>query len=300
MKLICVFFLFSPLFALLFVSTGSLCAALTEEKIVFSSNRDGNLEIYAMDPDGTQQINLSRHFADDFDPVWSPSGEEILFVSNRGGQRDLYLMNADGKNVRKVFATTRERLYPTWAPSGEKFAYLLADEWAIYTATPDGKTVEKVADTGKGGGHPTWSPDGLEIAFTLAGAAKIFDLFWEASRQLHVVNLQTGEGETLFTAQKPNLTHPAWSPKGDRFAFSWIDQDLWKEEVWAKWGLKVFDFPTIYVASRQEGCVSANRSSKGTTRPRPRMVSKGGRTPLHSENRPSISTLQNSGRRVGI
>ena len=75
-------------------------------KIAFASNRDGNSEIYIMNPDGSQQVNLTQHPAADFDPAWSPTGEQILFNSNRDGQWDLYLMDADGKNVQKVFANS--------------------------------------------------------------------------------------------------------------------------------------------------------------------------------------------------
>ena len=219
-------------------------------KIVFTSNRDGNWEIYIMNPDGSQQVNLTNHAAADFNPAWSPSGEHILFNSNRDGERDLYLMDADGKNIRKVFAKSTEKLHPTWSPDGTQIAYLGIDEWAIYIATIDGEKIEKVADTGEGGGSPAWSPDGSEIAFTLAGRAKLFDLFWEASRQLHIINLHTGATQTLFPEKKPIMDKPAWSPNGESLAFSWTNRELWEQEVWDKWGKQALDVETIYIASR--------------------------------------------------
>ena len=106
---------------LLFTKDVTISAkAPTTAKIAFTSNRDGNWEIYIMNSDGSQPINLTKHPATDFDPVWSPTGEQILFNSNRNGERDLYLMNADGKNVRKVFAKSADRRYPTWAPDGNR------------------------------------------------------------------------------------------------------------------------------------------------------------------------------------
>ena len=66
-------------------------------KIVFVSARDLNREIYLMNPDGSEQVNLTKNLADDLFPVWSPTGEQILFVSDRDGIRDLYLMDADGR-----------------------------------------------------------------------------------------------------------------------------------------------------------------------------------------------------------
>ena len=218
-------------------------------KIAFSSYRDGNWEIYIMRPDGNQQVNLTEHPAADFNPAWSPSGEHILFNSNRGGERDLYLMDADGKNVRKVLKKSAERHHPTWAPDGKQIAYLKVDEWAIYITTIDGKVIKKISDTGEGGGSPAWSPDGSEIAFTLAGAAKLFNEFWPASRQLHIINLHTGTAQTLFPERKPIIKNPAWSPNGELLAFSWTNRALWEKHVWDKWGKHVLDVETIYVAS---------------------------------------------------
>ncbi|RKU20647.1 hypothetical protein C6503_05490, partial [Candidatus Poribacteria bacterium] len=88
----------------LHVSVSVLFAkAPTTPKILFNSLRDGNQEVYIMNPDGSEQKNLTRHRALDRDAVWSPTGEQILFESDRDGIRDLYLMNADGSNVRRVF-----------------------------------------------------------------------------------------------------------------------------------------------------------------------------------------------------
>ena len=43
-------------------------------RIAFESSRDGNLEIYSMNPDGSGQTNLTNDPAEDTDPVWSPDG----------------------------------------------------------------------------------------------------------------------------------------------------------------------------------------------------------------------------------
>ena len=78
------------------------------EKIVFVSNRDGNSEIYIMNPDGSGQTNLTHHRGNDHSPVWSPTGRHILFASDRGRKTsDLYLMDADGARVRRVFGKKR-------------------------------------------------------------------------------------------------------------------------------------------------------------------------------------------------
>ena len=99
--------------------------APTTPKILFTSTRDGNRDVFIMNPDGSEQVNLTRHRADDQQAVWSPTGEKILFISDRGGLRDLYLMNPDGSNVRRFFKrkTKIYRSGVTWSPDGKQIAY---------------------------------------------------------------------------------------------------------------------------------------------------------------------------------
>lgn len=114
---------------------GNVCQVFAEAptipKILFISTRDGNSEVYIMNSDGSEQVNLTQHPADDMSAVWSPTGEQILFVSDRQGKRvrDLYLMDPDGSNVRRVFKRkiAVNRRSPTWSPDGKRFAYIYDD-----------------------------------------------------------------------------------------------------------------------------------------------------------------------------
>jgi Tol biopolymer transport system component len=73
-------------------------------KIAFSSDRDGNTEIYVMNAqDGSNQTNLTMNPAFDFDPSWSPDGTKIAFSSDRDGNTEIYVMNAqDGSNQARL------------------------------------------------------------------------------------------------------------------------------------------------------------------------------------------------------
>lgn len=67
-------------------------------RIVFSSDRDGDREIYVMAADGDDVTRLTDSPDFDGQPTWSPDGTMIAFASDRGASRDIYLMNADGSD----------------------------------------------------------------------------------------------------------------------------------------------------------------------------------------------------------
>ena len=181
-------------------------------KIVFMSYRDGNAEIYLMNPDGTQQLKITNHRSDDYFPVWSPTGEQILFVSDRDGMRDLYLMDADGGNVRRVFKKAAHRISPTWAPDGKQIAYERGN--VIYIATL-GKQAEEHFVRGF---DPAWSPDGTEIACAT-------DVF--GSHRLTLINVQTRRQKRLLPEDARAWQHmPTWSATGEKIAFSWLNHVL--------------------------------------------------------------------------
>jgi len=65
-------------------------------KIVFVSDRDGNIEVYVMNADGSSQTRLTNNAVNDFDPSWSPDGTKIAFNRVIDGNGEVFVMNADG------------------------------------------------------------------------------------------------------------------------------------------------------------------------------------------------------------
>ena len=59
-------------------------------QIVFTSNRDGNYEIYTMHTDGSQLRRITNHPERDDYATWHPAGDSIVLVSERAGRHDLY------------------------------------------------------------------------------------------------------------------------------------------------------------------------------------------------------------------
>ena len=214
-----------PLFVLYVLSAVILCPnicavfakAPNTPKIIFGTHREeeGNRELYLMNPDGSELVNITNNRADDVSGVWSPTGEQILFASDRDrflGSWDLYLMDADGSNVQPVFEKSAARNSPAWSPDGEHIAYTrtVRGVWYVYMSTSDGKNEERLAI----GGSPKWSPDGTEIVFVaIAGPERL---------SIHILNVRTRKQKHFFPPDDISTARePAWSPDGTKLAFMW-------------------------------------------------------------------------------
>ena len=117
-------------------------------KVAFSSNRDGNWDIWTMNPDGSNPVNLTRDTVVDLHAAWSPTGKQILFTSFReeGKEPSLYLMDADGNNIRKVLDNWYSRSSATWAPDGKRIAAV--HDGVLYIITLGDKSAVPVAGNG--------------------------------------------------------------------------------------------------------------------------------------------------------
>ena len=207
---------FAGLFIVL--SSGAMVArnalAFNTSRIVFTSLRDGNNEIYVMDADGGNQENLTNHPAYDGQPDWSPDGTRIAFVSRRDGVSQIYVMNADGKNLIRLTDGPRWKRDPDWSPDGQKIAFTVNADWKkeelldhIAVMDADGNNRVKHEDHGR---EPSWSPDGQQIAFT----SWRDDWNWD----IYVIGADR-RGLKRVTHDLAPKFRPAFSPDGGRIAY---------------------------------------------------------------------------------
>ncbi|HVL97633.1 MAG TPA: hypothetical protein VM266_17395 [Solirubrobacteraceae bacterium] len=218
-------------------------------KLVFQSNRDGNFEVYVMNADGSNQVNLTNNATtgrnNDSQPAWSPDGTKIAFHSNRDGNSNIHVMDADGTNVVNLTADSpAQESAPRWSADGMRIAFQSnrdafprpsteAPNFEIYRMNADGSDVKRLTFSDYTGGgttspfdvtgydvFPAWSPDGTRIVFHSGRAPEYRDTGqagvigqWE----VYTIDAELGEGAggagvTRLTNRPGNDERCDWQP----------------------------------------------------------------------------------------
>ncbi len=120
-----------------------------------------NKDIYIVDADGSNLIQLTSHEADDREPAWSPDGTKIAFESLRDGNNwDLFTMNADGSNIQNISNSADSENHPVWSPDGTRIAFESNRDgnWEIYVMNADGADIQRLTENDVKDINPEWRP----------------------------------------------------------------------------------------------------------------------------------------------
>ncbi len=111
-------------------------------RVLLLSLRDGRAqEIYSMNPDGSDAVNLTNNPARDVLARLSPDGTSIVFASDRSGNGDLdiWLMDADGSDPRRLTDGGERETNPTWSSDGRHIVFRTERNPAgLWAMNPDG------------------------------------------------------------------------------------------------------------------------------------------------------------------
>ena len=135
---------------------------------VFGSTHDPqDSEIYIINADGSNRINISNDPNNDVEPCWSPDGSKIAFATDRDGNYEIYVMNADGTDPIRITENFSDDHRPMWSSDGTKIAFSSNRDgnYEIYVMNADGKQTVNLTKNGFTDSEPSWSPDGNYILF---------------------------------------------------------------------------------------------------------------------------------------
>ena len=187
-------------------------ASAQDARIVFTSERDGNPEIYVVNADGSGLKRLTNTPSEDRGPVPSPDGKSILFASNRDGNFELYRMEIAGQKVTRLTKDPADEGFASWSPDGSRIAFASNREQSfdIYVMNAGGTGVRSLTQDPADEFAPEWSPSGDEIVFDRDEGGENFELY--------VVGTDGGKSKAL--AHDPaGDSAPAWSP-GESILFT--------------------------------------------------------------------------------
>lgn len=162
------------------------------DKIVFTSTRSGDLELYTMNIDGSDVQQITNELGYDGGAFFSPDGTKIIFRSSRPKTKEaikaykdllaeglveptemeLYICNADGSELRQLTDLGNANWSPFFHPSGKKILFSSNFEaergfpFNLYLIDIDGKNLERVTHGETFDAFPVFSNDGKKLAFS--------------------------------------------------------------------------------------------------------------------------------------
>jgi len=193
-------------------------------RIIFSSNRSGNLDLWAIERTTGALVQLTDDPAQDWDPGFTPDGRQVIWSSDRSGSLEVWIANTDGTGARQLTHDGATAENPTATPDGE---------WIVYASGhPDHVGLWKVRDDGSDGTRlvpgthlvPEVSPDGRHVLF-IANMGP-------TRRQVRVARIDTGEVEPFAidvewstgASSQVLWGRSRWHPDGQGIYFVGLDE----------------------------------------------------------------------------
>ncbi len=162
------------------------------DKIVFTSDRSGDLELYTCDIDGSNQSQITFELGYDGGAFFSPDGSQLIFRSSRpqtdeeikeykdllsGGlvkptNMELYTCNVDGSNLKQLTKLGNANWAPFFHPTGKKVIFSSNHaskkgyEFNLYMINLDGTGLERITYDGIFDAFPMFSYDGKKLIFS--------------------------------------------------------------------------------------------------------------------------------------
>ena len=176
---------------------------------------DLKYDIYRMDINGKNLLQLTDTPQAEDHPAWSPDGTQILFDADydEDGFYELYKMDVNGKNLTRLTFSEANDQFADWSPDGSQIAFSSDrnGNWDIYFMDADGNNQQQITDSADWELFPAWSPDEKWIAYNgLAPRSRNTDVF-----------IMDAEGNNIrqLTDAPGFDENPVWTTSGEQILF---------------------------------------------------------------------------------
>lgn len=199
--------------------TGPTPPPAIQEQVVFTSDRDGNSEIYIMNIDGTNQRRLTNDPAFDSSPTLNAKTKRVAFESDRSEiNGEIYIVGTDGQGLRKLIGRNFLDGEPAFSRDGSKIVFTRSGG-ELYVINADGSNLTSIKP-GQVGlrtigpliGDPTFHPNGRTIAFVDSPADA-------SGGTIYAVNIDS-TGVKQLSPDDASDNSPSFSPDGSKIVFS--------------------------------------------------------------------------------
>jgi TolB protein len=229
------------------------------KKIIFTSDRNGSEDVYSMNLDGSELVQLTDHPGKDNYPAVSPDGKKIAYTSDINGIWQIMVMNWDGTDKTQLTNNPWSSGYPTWSFDGRFifFEVYQDGDWEIYRINSNGVDLKRLTfNPDIYDWHPAGHPFQNKIIFE-SGNIRNEDLYvmdyngenperisdismrkrapgisidgkliafmsYEGNNSLIYTMDENGDNIKLVSGSLINCTHPVFSPDNAFIAFDCI------------------------------------------------------------------------------
>lgn len=162
------------------------------DKIVFTSDRSGDLELWTMDIDGKNQKQITFGLGYDGGAFFSPDGKRLVFRASRPTKEeevkeykellkqglvapttmDIYTCNIDGSDLKQITFLGKASWAPFFHPSGKKIIFSSNHhskkgyDFQLFMINDDGTNIEQITNQSLFNAFPMFSPDGKKLIFS--------------------------------------------------------------------------------------------------------------------------------------
>jgi len=158
-------------------------------RLVFSSDRAGNQDLWLMSLDGRETRQLTTDPTPDWAPLFSPDEQSIAYYAYRSGNRDVWVKPVAGGPARQVTVHESSDMRPTWSPDGTQLAFYSSRSgtntaWVI---PAEGGAARQLME--RSSNFPLWSAD---------GSSTFVSVVVDGRRDIWRVPAQGGESEGVI------------------------------------------------------------------------------------------------------